>query len=72
MTHETAEPADASDVLLDAVLGVAGDLGLSQTLRRIVSAAVSVVDARYGALGVLGRDGHIDEFIVEGIDCRRR
>lgn len=69
MTHGTAEPADVPDVLLDAVLAVAGDLGLSQTLRRIVNAAVSVVDARYGALGVVGREGLIEEFIVEGIDA---
>ena len=67
--QSAAKSADVPDVLLDAVLGVAGDLGLSQTLRRIVSAAVSVVDARYGALGVLGRDGGIDEFIVEGIEA---
>ena len=59
---------EVPDDLLDAVLGIAGDLGLSHTLRRIVQAAVSVVDARYGALGVMGADGLIQEFIVEGID----
>jgi signal transduction histidine kinase len=55
------------DVLLDAFLGIAGNPGLPQTLRGIVKAAVDVADARYGALGVVGRDGRIEEFIVEGI-----
>ena len=55
------------DVLLDAVLGIAGDLELSHTLRRIVEAAVVAADAEYGALGVLGSDGQLAEFIVEGI-----
>ncbi|MGD9526064.1 MAG: histidine kinase, partial [Pseudonocardia sp.] len=39
--------------LLDAVLAVASDLDLDSTLHRIVQAAVDLVDARYGALGVL-------------------
>ena len=37
--------------LLDAVLAVASGLELEATLRRIVQAAVDLVDARYGALG---------------------
>jgi signal transduction histidine kinase len=57
------------DVLLDAVLGIAGDLELSHTLRRIVQAAAATVDAEYGALGVIGGDGLIEEFIVEGISA---
>lgn len=60
-------PGWVPDVLLDAVLGVAGDLELSHTLRRIVEAAATAVDAEYGALGVLGPDGLIEEFIVDGI-----
>lgn len=56
------------DLLLDAVLGIAGDLELSHTLLRIVKAAATAVDARYGALGVVGADGMLDEFIVEGLE----
>ncbi|HEX5017566.1 MAG TPA: GAF domain-containing sensor histidine kinase [Actinomycetes bacterium] len=56
------------DVLLDAVLGIAADLELAHALRRIVEAAVSTVDARYGALGVLGPGGGIAEFITTGLD----
>ncbi|MFL6179897.1 MAG: GAF domain-containing protein [Actinomycetes bacterium] len=64
-----ADNGQIPDVLLDAVLGIAGDLELSHTLRRIVEAAAVAVDAEYAALGVLGSDGRIDEFIVEGISA---
>ena len=60
-------PGWVPDVLLDAVLGIAADLELPHTLRRIVEAAAAGVDAEYGALGVLGPDGLIEEFVVEGI-----
>jgi signal transduction histidine kinase len=65
--RDEQEPGWVLDVLLDAVLGIAGDLELPHTLRRIVEAAAASVDAQYGALGVLGPDGLIDDFIVEGI-----
>ena len=45
-------------LLLDAVIGIGADLDLSATLRRIVDAATSLVDARYGALGVLDPHRH--------------
>lgn len=54
--------------LLDAVLGVAADLSLPVVLRRIVESAVELVDARYGALGVIGPDRTLVEFITVGAD----
>jgi signal transduction histidine kinase len=54
--------------LLNAVLAVASGLELEATLRRIVQAAVDLVDARYGALGVLGPTGGISRFIHVGLD----
>ena len=39
--------------LLDAVVAVSADLELSEVLGRIVQSACSLVDAQYGALGVL-------------------
>ena len=54
--------------LLDAVLAVASGLELEATLRRIVQAAVDLVDARYGALGVLGPTGGISRFVHVGLD----
>jgi signal transduction histidine kinase len=58
--------------LLDAVLAVASGLELDATLRRIVQAAVDLVDARYGALGVLGHTGGISRFVYVGIDEETR
>lgn len=54
--------------LLDAVLLVTGDLDLDTILRRIVEAACALVDARYGALGVIAEDGQgLQNFVYHGI-----
>jgi two-component system, NarL family, sensor histidine kinase DevS len=54
--------------LLEAVVTVGSDLELEDVLRRIVEAAVALVDARYGALGVVGEDGQLADFIPVGLD----
>jgi signal transduction histidine kinase len=55
--------------LLDAVLAIGGELELDRALRRIVEAAVALVDARYGALGVLDETHRgLSEFIPVGLD----
>jgi signal transduction histidine kinase len=55
--------------LLDAVLTIGSDLDLPAMLRRIVEAATGLVDARYGALGVLdATHTSLAEFITVGID----
>ena len=54
--------------LFSAVVAVAAGLELGATLRRIVAAAVDLVDASYGALGVLGPNGKVVEFVHVGID----
>ncbi|GAA2436440.1 hypothetical protein GCM10010405_19510 [Streptomyces macrosporus] len=54
--------------LLEAVLSVGRELDLSQVLQRIVEAAVVLVDAEYGALGVIGEDGRLSRFIPVGLD----
>jgi signal transduction histidine kinase len=55
--------------LLDAFLSVSTGLDLGTTLRRIVEASAGLVDARYGALGVLRGDGSgLAAFIHVGID----
>ena len=51
--------------LLDAVMAVASELDLPTVLRRITQSAVDLVDARYGALGVLDETGtRLAEFIT--------
>jgi signal transduction histidine kinase len=56
--------------LLDAVVGLSTDLDFRNTLRRIVTAACELVNARYGALGVIGPDRQLIEFITHGLDGR--
>ncbi|MFH8624491.1 GAF domain-containing protein [Streptomyces vietnamensis] len=54
--------------LLEAVVSVGRELDLSQALRRIVEAAALLVDARYGALGVIGPDGRtLSQFLTVGL-----
>jgi signal transduction histidine kinase len=54
--------------LLDAVVGIGTDLDLSSTLDRIITAACELVEARYGALGVLGPDGkRMVRFVTYGV-----
>ncbi|MFI6757521.1 GAF domain-containing protein [Micromonospora sp. NPDC050417] len=55
--------------LLDAVVAIGTDLDLRSTLRRIVEVACELLDARYGALGVIGPDRLLTEFITHGIDA---
>ncbi|MEU7642128.1 sensor histidine kinase [Streptomyces sp. NPDC039016] len=54
-------------LLLEAVLTVGAGLELPQVLRHIVEAAVVVTDATYGALGVIGADGRLTQFLPVGL-----
>ncbi|HZR13768.1 MAG TPA: GAF domain-containing sensor histidine kinase [Acidimicrobiia bacterium] len=56
--------------LLDAVLSIASDLSLPVVLRRIVESACDLVSARYGALGVIGDDQRLSDFINVGMDAQ--
>jgi len=58
--------------LLEAGLAVAAELSLPAALQRIVELAAELTGARYGALGVLGRDGTISEFITTGVTEEQR
>lgn len=54
--------------LLRASTAVASDLSMAVVLRQIVSAARELVGARSAALGVVGHDGALAQFIHEGPD----
>jgi signal transduction histidine kinase len=69
---QVVETRDQLDGLLEAVLAVSTGLDLDETLRRIVHAAKTLIDARYGALGVLAPDGTLAQFIYEGIEDATR
>jgi signal transduction histidine kinase len=53
--------------LLEANRVVVEELDIEQVLRRIAEAAVALVDAQYGALGVVSGDGSLERFIHVGI-----
>jgi len=63
---------DRKDMLLEAGLTLASELSLPIVLQRIVDLAVQVTDARYGALGVIGEDGTLTEFVTTGIPAKQR
>jgi signal transduction histidine kinase len=58
---------DRTHALLEAVVAIGEHLELEGVLRRIVEAAVELVSARYGALGVVGEGGRLVEFVPVGL-----
>ncbi len=55
--------------LLDAIVTVNSESNLPGLLRRILESATSLVNARYGALGVLDPTGsNLSEFLTTGMD----
>lgn len=63
--------SDIRSGLIDAMLAVTAGLDLEQTLRTIVHTAMRLVDARYGALGVIATEPGprtLERFVHEGID----
>jgi len=59
---------DRIHALLEAVVAVGSNIELELLLRQIVEAAVTLVNARYGALGVIGEGGRLAEFVPVGLD----
>ncbi|WP_430644794.1 GAF domain-containing protein [Agromyces sp. GXS1127] len=53
--------------LLDATRSIVGEIELADVLRSIVTSAVELVDAQYGALGVLAPQGGLEEFVHVGM-----
>lgn len=58
---------DRVHALLDAVVSVGSDLDLETVLRRIVETATTLVDASYGALGVIGEENTLIQFVPVGL-----
>jgi signal transduction histidine kinase len=67
-TAPSSQPDLRTHGLLDAVLAVGTGLDLQTVLHRIVEAAVQLVDARYGALGVIDDGRLLSQFLTVGID----
>jgi signal transduction histidine kinase len=54
--------------LLDAMLSFGSEQSLPTILQRIIESTCNLVEARYGALGVLGDEGHLSELVTVGLD----
>lgn len=61
---------DVRDGLIDAMLAVSSGLELEKKLHTIVHTAMGLVNARYGAVGVIGSEPQpvLERFVFEGID----
>lgn len=70
--EQIIDSRDRMDGLVEAMLAVTAGLDLAQTLATIVRTATSLVDARYGALGVRGHGHQLSQFIYHGIDEETR
>jgi signal transduction histidine kinase len=58
---------DRVNALFEAVVAVGTNLDIESVLRGIVESAVRLVDARYGAMGVIGEGDRLAEFIPVGL-----
>ncbi|MFF3689786.1 PP2C family protein-serine/threonine phosphatase [Streptomyces sp. NPDC002187] len=68
-----ARTRDRLEALLDAVMAISRELELPVVLNRIVTAAMDLVQARYGALGVLDEQGTgLAHFIPVGLSEQER
>jgi serine phosphatase RsbU (regulator of sigma subunit) len=68
-----ATAKDRVQSLLDAVVAITREVELPAVLHRIVTTAMALVGARYGALGVLDESGeYLKQFIASGMSERER
>ncbi|MEA2617783.1 MAG: hypothetical protein QOE72_3566, partial [Chloroflexota bacterium] len=67
-----AQARDRSARLLETGMALASELSLPVLLQRIVELAVEITGARYGALGVIGPDGDLDDFLTTGVTDEER
>ncbi|WP_051844653.1 PP2C family protein-serine/threonine phosphatase [Streptomyces sp. NRRL S-813] len=71
--RDLATAKDRLQGLLDAVLTISRETELPTVLHRIVTTAMGLVGARYGALGVLDESGEVlEQFITAGLSESER
>jgi signal transduction histidine kinase len=66
--HEVKRAQGRLRALLRAIETVTGDLALEVVLRNVVESACDLAHSQYGALGVIGPDGGLEQFITVGVD----
>ncbi|MET0704884.1 MAG: GAF domain-containing sensor histidine kinase [Mycobacterium sp.] len=69
-----AQGVHVRDALIEAMFAVTSGLDLERTLQTIVHTAMELVDARYGALGVISTESRhtLERFVYHGIDDATR
>ena len=72
LVAEATAASRRQEALVQAGLALTSELSLPAVLRKIVSLACEVADARYGAVGVLGADGKLEDFITFGVTDEQR
>ena len=71
--RERAEPARVADVLVRTGLALASTSDLDTLLQILADSARELVDARYGALGVINAEGTgLEDFITSGLSAEQR
>ncbi|MBI4672682.1 MAG: GAF domain-containing sensor histidine kinase [Chloroflexi bacterium] len=58
--------------LIETGMTLNADLTLDAVLQKVVDASTQLVRARYGALGVVGDDGYLKEFVTTGVTAAER
>lgn len=66
--HDVKRAQGRLRALLRAIETITGDLALAVVLRNVVESACEIAHAQYGALGVIGPDGGLEQFITVGVD----
>ena len=70
---ERSEPARVAEVLVRTGLALASASGLDDLLQILADSARELVDARYGALGVINAEGTgLEDFITSGLTAEQR
>jgi len=63
---------DPFDALDDAILSIASELELGAVFQRITDFARELVGTRYCAIGIVGPDGYLSDFITSGLSTTER
>lgn len=70
---QRSEPARVADVLVRTGLALASTSDVDQLLQILADSARELVDARYGALGVINAEGTgLEDFITSGLTAEQR
>ena len=66
--NELEAARDQTERLLRSIIDIGSDLDLNATLHHIVTTAMELTEARYGALAVHGSDGTWTQFVHAGME----